>query len=108
MVAQKKFKIKKGDKVVVTTGRDKGTSGEVLRVFTEDDKLLVQGVNIRKKHRKPTQTAPGGVDQIETPIHISNVAIVDPKSEKATRVGYKTLKDGKKVRFAIGSGEVLD
>ena len=107
-MSQKKFKIKKGDTVVVTTGRDKGISGEVLRVVTEDDKLFVQGVNLRAKHRKPTQGNPGGIEKIETPIHVSNVAIVDPKSEKASRVGYKSLKDGKKVRISKASGETLD
>ncbi len=107
-MSQKKFKIKKGDTVVVTTGRDKGISGEVLRLITEDDKVLVQGVNLRTKHRKPSQANPGGLEKIEAPIHVSNVAIVDPKSEKATRVGYKSLKDGKKVRIAKASGETLD
>lgn len=108
MTAQKKFKVKKGDKVVVRTGRDKGKTGEVLRVNTGKDTLLVQGVNMRKKHRRPSQTGPGGIEEIETPIHVSNVAIVDPKSGKPTRVGLKTLKDGRKVRFAKASGEVID
>ncbi len=108
MTAQKKFKVKKGDKVVVRTGRDKGKTGEVLRVNTGKDTLLVQGVNMRKKHRRPSQTGPGGIEEIETPIHVSNVAVVDPKSGKPTRVGLKTLKDGRKVRFAKASGEVID
>jgi large subunit ribosomal protein L24 len=103
-----KYKIKKGDKVVVTTGRDKGKTGEVLRVLTEQSKLLVQGVNIQTKHRKPSSTSPGGIEKIESPIHVSNVAIVDPKEGKATRVGYKALKDGRKVRFAKKSNEVID
>jgi len=108
MTAQKKFKIKKGDKVIVTTGRDKGKTGDVLKIMTEEDRVMVKGINLRKKHRKPSQTSPGGIEEIETPIHISNLSVVDPKTDKATRIGYKTLKDGKKVRIAIRSGETID
>lgn len=103
-----KLKIKKGDKVVVLTGKDKGTKGEVVRVIPESLRVVVQGVNVVKKHRKPSQTAAGGIDNIELPLHISNVALVDPKSDKATRVGYKVLKDGKKVRVARKSGETIE
>ncbi len=102
-----KFKIKKGDKVVVLTGKDKGKTGEVKQVLTEDMKVIVNGVNVQTKHRKPSQTSAGGLDKIEAPIHVSNVAIVDPKTNKASRVGYKTVGE-RKVRVARGSGEVID
>lgn len=107
-MTQPKLKIKKGDTVVVTAGRDKGKSGEVLRVFPKDARVLVQGINLRKKHRRPSQAGAGGIEDIETPIHISNVAHVDPKDGKPTRVGYQTLKDGSKVRVAKRSGEAID
>jgi large subunit ribosomal protein L24 len=103
-----KFKIKKGDKVVVITGRDKGKSGEVLRVLRDEDRVLVQGVNMIKRHTKPSAGQTGGIVEKEAAIHISNVAHIDPKTRKPTRVGYKILEDGRKVRFAKRSGEVLD
>ena len=103
-----KFKIKKGDKVVVTTGRDKGKEGEVLRVLREDARVLVQGVNMVKRHTAPTQASPGGIVEKEAPLHISNVAHIDPKSKSPTRVGYKLDKDGNKVRIAKRSGEAID
>ena len=103
-----KLKIRKGDKVVVRTGRDKGKVGEVLRVFPEDNRALVQGVNVVRKHQKQTAGQEGGIVSKEMPIHISNIALRDPKDGKATKVGYKVLKDGKKVRFARNSGEVID
>jgi large subunit ribosomal protein L24 len=103
-----KFKIKKGDKVVVITGRDKGKSGEVLRVLRDVDRVLVQGVNMIKRHTRPAAGQTGGIVEKEAAIHISNVAHIDPKSSKPTRVGYKVLGDGRKVRFARRSGEVLD
>lgn len=103
-----KFKIKKGDKVVVTTGRDKGKEGEVIRVLREDERVLVQGVNMVKRHTAPSQMSPGGIVEKEAPIHISNVAHLDPKSGKATRAGYKIDKDGRKVRIARRSGEAID
>lgn len=103
-----KLKIRKGDKVVVRTGRDKGKVGEVLRVFPEDNRALVQGVNVVRKHQKQTPGQEGGIVSKEMPIHISNIALRDPKDGKPTRVGFKTLKDGKKVRFAKSSGEVID
>jgi large subunit ribosomal protein L24 len=103
-----KFKIKKGDKVIVITGRDKGKSGEVLRVVREEDRVLVQGVNMMKRHTRPAAGQPGGIIEKEATIHISNVAHIDPKSNEPTRVGYKILEDGRKVRFAKRSGEVLD
>lgn len=103
-----KLKIKKGDQVVVLTGRDKGAKGEVLVVLPEKRRVVVQGVNLVTKHQKPTQTSPGGIQKKELPIHVSNVALADPKSGEATRVGYKTLKDGKKVRVAKKSGETVE
>jgi large subunit ribosomal protein L24 len=103
-----KLKIKKGDKVVVITGRDKGKSGEVLRVLREENRVLVQGVNMMKRHTKPGAGQTGGIVEKEAAVHVSNVAHIDPKSQKPTRVGYKILADGRKVRFAKRSGEVLD
>jgi len=107
-MAQAKLKIQKGDQVIVLTGKDKGVKGEVLRAIPADSRVVVQGVNIAKKHQKPTQFAPGGIQEKEMPIHISNVALLDPKDDTATRVGYKTLESGKKVRIAKKSGEVID
>jgi large subunit ribosomal protein L24 len=103
-----KLKIRKGDKVIVRTGRDKGKTGEVLRVYPEDNRALVQGVNVVRKHQKQTAGQQGGIVSKEMPIHISNIALRDPKDGKPTKVGYKVLKDGKKVRFARKSGEVID
>ena len=103
-----KFKIKKGDRVVVTTGRDKGKSGEVLAVQRDRNRVLVQGVNLVKRHQKPSQTVQGGIIEKEASVHISNVAHIDPKTDQPTRVGYRLLDDGRKVRFAKGSGEVID
>ncbi len=107
-MANTKLKIKKGDQVVVISGSDKGSKGEVLAVMREENRVLVSGVNMRTKHKKPTSTTPGGIEKVEGPIHISNVALADPKSGKPTRVGYKMLKDGTKVRVAKASGETLD
>ena len=104
----KKFKLKKGDDVVVVSGRDKGKKGSILRVLREDDRVLVDGVNMVKRHTRSSQTQPGGIVSKEAPIHISNVALADPKDGVATRVGYKFLEDGRKVRFAKQSGEVID
>lgn len=106
--AAPKMKVKKGDKVIVITGRDKGKTGEVLKVMPEEQRVVVQGVNTVTKHRKPSRAGAGGIEKVDAPIHVSNLAHVDPKTEKPTRVGYKTLKDGKKVRFAVASGEVID
>ena len=103
-----KFKIKKGDKVVVITGRDKGKSGEVLRVVRAENRVIVQGVNLMKRHTAPRPGEPGGIVEREAAIHVSNVAHVDPKSQQPTRVGYRFLDDGRKVRFAKRSGEILD
>ena len=100
--------IKKGDRVVVTTGRDKGKKGEVIKIFPKDDRALVSGVNVVKRHQRQTQTQAGGIVNKESTIHLSNLAHVDPKSGKASRIGFKTLNDGRKVRFAKKSGEVID
>lgn len=101
-------KIKKGDQVIVTTGRSKGAIGEVLRVIPKSGTAFVQGVNMIKRHTRPTQASEGGIIEKEAEIHLSNLALIDPKDGKATRVGTKVLKDGKKVRYAKRSGEVLD
>ncbi|HMM15330.1 MAG: 50S ribosomal protein L24 [Parvibaculum sp.] len=101
-------KIKKGDKVVVLTGRDKGKKGAVLAVYPKENRALVQGVNIVKRHTKPSQTSTGGIVSREASIDLSNLAIEDPKTGKPTRVGFKTLEDGRKVRFAKASGETID
>jgi large subunit ribosomal protein L24 len=102
------FKIKKGDRVVVVSGRDRGKHGEVLRVVRKEDRLIVQGVNMVKRHSRPAAGHPGGIIDKEAPIHISNVAHLDPSTNGPTRVGYKFLEDGRKVRFAKRSGEVID
>jgi|TARA_B100000242_G_C42815560_1_gene379112 large subunit ribosomal protein L24 len=102
-----KYKIKKGDQVIVTTGRDKGRRGEVMQVLREENRVLVQGCNMVKRHTRPTQTNPGGIINKEAPLHVSNVAHIDPDSGSATRVGYE-VKDGKKIRIARRSGKALD
>ncbi|HJK86876.1 MAG TPA: 50S ribosomal protein L24 [Candidatus Megaira endosymbiont of Nemacystus decipiens] len=102
-----KLKILKNDKVQVIAGKDKGKIGEVLKVFPGDNKVLVSGVNVIQKHTKPTQTTEGGIKKKESPIHVSNVSYIDPKSSKITKLGYKTLEDGSKVRFSRKSGEVI-
>ena len=101
-------KIKKGDKVVVTTGRDKGKKGEVLKVLPKENKAIVSGVNTAKRHTKQTQRTQGGIVNKDLPIDLSNLAHVDPKSGEATKVGWKVLGDGRRVRFAKKSGEVID
>ena len=101
-------KIKKGDRVIVTTGRDKGKKGEVLKVLGSDDRVLVSGVNVVKKHQKQTQRDQGGIINKEAPIQVSNIAHADPKDGSATRIGWKKLNDGRMVRFAKKSGEVID
>jgi large subunit ribosomal protein L24 len=100
--------IRKGDNVVVISGSDKGKKGSVLKVFPKDNRALVQGVNMVKRHQRQTQTQQAGIVTKEAPVQLSNIAHVDPKSGKATRIGIKTLGDGRKVRFAKKSGEVID
>jgi large subunit ribosomal protein L24 len=104
----KKFRIKKDDEVIVLAGRDKGKKGSVLRVLRDSDRVIVHEVNVAKHHQAPSQTNPGGIITKEASIHISNVALIDPKSGKPTRVGYRRLEDNRKVRFAKQSGEVID
>jgi len=103
---QPKFKIKKGDEVIVVTGKDKGKKGQVLEVMPFESRVKVQGVNLVKRHRRPTQSAPGGIDTFEAPMHISNVAHIDPETGKATRVGYR-IENENKVRVAKASGKVI-
>jgi len=101
-------KIKKGDKVVVLTGRDKGRTGEVVRVMPQEERALVRGVNFVKRHQRQTMNQEGGIIQKEAPVHLSNLALADPKDGKPTRVGFKVLDDGRKVRFAKRSGDLID
>jgi len=102
------FKIRKGDRVVVTTGREKGKRGEVIRVLRTERRAVVAGVNMVKRHTKPSAGNPGGIVEKEAAIHLSNLALQDPKDGRPTRVGYKFLEDGRKVRVAKRSGEVID
>jgi large subunit ribosomal protein L24 len=103
-----KMKIKKGDRVKVITGGSKGKVGDVLRVLPKESRVVVSGVNMIKRHTKPGRTEQGGIIEREAAIHVSNVALLDPKSEKPTKVGFKFLEDGRKVRFARSSGETFD
>ena len=100
-------KIKRGDKVVVLAGRDKGKQGEVLRVMPQEDRAVVRGVNIVRRHTKQTADTQGGIIAKEGPIHLSNLAVEDPRDGKPTKVGFKKLEDGTKVRFAKRSGEII-
>ena len=105
MAAQK---IKKGDKVVVLSGKDKGRTGEVVKAMPRDGKVIVSGINVHARHRKPSQQNPqGGIERKEAPLHVSKVAVADPKTGKATRVRFET-RDGKKVRVAAKSGELIN
>ena len=101
-------KIKKGDKVVVLTGRDKGRTGEIVQVMPKENRALVRGVNLVKRHQRQTMNQEGGIIQKEAPVHLSNLALADPKDGKPTRVGFRILDDGRKVRFAKRSGDLID
>jgi len=101
-------KIKKGDQVIVLAGRDKGKKGEVFQIMPKDGRALVRGVNVVRKHQRQTAQQEGGIIAKEAPIHVSNLALEDPKDGKPTRVGFKRLDDGRKVRFAKRSGEVIE
>ena len=101
-------KIKKGDKVVVMTGRDKGKTGEVRQVMPDEGRAIVAGVNLARRHTKPSAQSEGGILSKEAPIHLSNLAITDPKTGKPSRVGFKILDDGRKVRVAKRSGDLID
>lgn len=107
-MTQPKLKIKKGDRVVVLTGRDKGKRGEVLQVIPSENRALVQGVNVVRKHQKQSAQQEGGIIAKEAPIHISNIAVEDPRDGSPTRVGFKLMDDGRKVRVAKRSGEAID
>jgi large subunit ribosomal protein L24 len=104
----RKLKIKKGDNIVVISGRDKGKTGEVLRVLPAEERVVVQGVNVVRRHTRPRMGDPGGIVEKELAIHISNIAHIDPQSSRPTRIGFKYLDDGRKVRFSRRSGEVID
>jgi large subunit ribosomal protein L24 len=102
-------RIRKGDKVVVIAGKDKAKSGEVLAVYPKDNRVLIQGVNVIKRHTKPGAAYPeGGIIEREAPVHESNVQLIDPKTGQPTRIGFRVLQDGSKVRYAKKSGEVID
>lgn len=107
--SKNKLHVKKGDTVIVISGKDKGKKGRVLQAYPKESRVLVEGVNMIKKHARPSQTNPqGGILNQEASIHSSNVMLVDPKTGGVTRVGYKTLENGKKVRVAKKSGETID
>jgi large subunit ribosomal protein L24 len=103
-----KMKIRKGDQVTVITGKDTGKTGEILRVIPAKRRVIVQGVNMIKRHTRPVAGNPGGIIEREASIHASNVSLLDPKENTPTRVGYKFLEDGRKARFAKRSGEIID
>lgn len=105
---QNKLKLKKGDEVIVIAGRDKGKKGSIIKVIPAERRVIVGGVNKVKRHSKPSKAGAGGIVEKEAPLHASNVMLVDPKTGKGSRVGYKTLADGKKVRVARKSGEVIN
>ena len=103
-----KLRVKKGDRVVVLTGSDRGKRGEILKVMPTEGRVLVSGINLVKRHTKQSAKSQGGIISKEAPIHVSNVSLLDPKTQKASRVGYKILADGTKVRVAKKSGEVIN
>jgi large subunit ribosomal protein L24 len=103
-----KFKIRKGDTVIVVAGKDKGKKGSVLKMLPKENRAIVQGVNVAKRHQKQSASQQGGIVSKELPIHISNIAHIDPADSKATRIAYKILEDGSRVRVAKRSGEVID
>ena len=102
------MKIKKGDKVIVITGKDKGKTGEVVKAMPKENKVIVSGINMAKRHQKPSQENAGGIVSKEMPIHVSNVALIDPKSGKATRIAMRVEEGGRKVRVAKRSGDAID
>lgn len=106
--AKPKLRLKKGDRVVVTAGRDRGKTGEILKVIPAERRVIIGGVNVVKRHQRPSMADPGGIKEIEASIAISNVALADPKDGKPTRVGFRFLEDGRKVRVAKRSGETID
>ena len=103
-----KLRLRRGDEVIVVSGRDKGRKGRIVRMQRGRERVIVQGANMVKRHMRPSAGQPGGIVEKEAALHISNVALVDPKTGEASRIGYKFLEDGRKVRFAKASGEVID
>ena len=103
-----KFKVRKGDRVAILSGKDKGKTGEILKMIPDVRRAIVQGVNMVKRHTAPSQAGAGGVVEKEASIHVSNISLIDPKDDRPTRVGFKSLEDGRKVRYAKKSGEVID
>jgi len=103
-----KLKVKKGDNVIVITGKDKGKTGEIITVFPKTSRVIVRGVGVAKRHTAQSQTSQGGILDKELSVHVSNVSHIDPKDKKASKIGYKFLKDGRKVRFIKRSGDLLD
>jgi large subunit ribosomal protein L24 len=103
-----KFKVKKGDRVAILSGKDKGKTGEILKMIPDVRRAIVQGVNMVKRHTAPSQAGAGGVVEKEASIHVSNISLIDPKDDRATRVGFKSLEHGRKVRYAKKSGEIID
>ncbi len=103
-----KLRVKKGDEVIVVAGKDSGKRGEVLRVMPSENRVVVQGVNMVKRHTRPSPASPGGIEDKEAALHVSNISLIDPKDNKPTRVGDKVLEDGRKVRYAKRSGEIID
>ncbi|MFP4002326.1 MAG: 50S ribosomal protein L24 [Alphaproteobacteria bacterium] len=103
-----KLKFRRGDQVIVRTGKDKGKQGEILKMLPAEQRAVVRGVNVVQRHQRQTATQEGGIIAREAPIHVSNLAHVDPKTGEPTRVGYRILEDGRKVRFAKRSGEMID
>ena len=103
-----KFRVRKGDRVAILSGKDKGKTGEILKMIPDVRRAIVQGVNMVKRHTAPSQAGAGGVVEKEASIHVSNISLIDPKDDRATRVGFKSLEDGRKVRYAKKSGEVID
>ncbi len=101
-------RFKKGDKVIVLTGKDRGKTGDIVKAIPQEGRVIVQGINMMRRHTRPSASEAGGIVEKEASIHVSNVAIVDPKENVATRVGFRMLDDGTKVRFAKRSGEVID
>jgi large subunit ribosomal protein L24 len=101
-------RIRKGDNVVVLTGRDKGKTGEVIRVIPDEDRAIVRGVNVARRHQRQTPSQEGGIIRKEMPIHLSNIALTDPASGRATRVGFRRNDDGQKVRYAKRTGDLID
>jgi large subunit ribosomal protein L24 len=103
-----KLKVKKGDTVLVISGKDKGKSGEIVTVYPKNNRVILRGINLAKRHTAQSQTSQGGIIDKELSIHVSNISHIDPKDNKATRIGYRFLDDGRKIRVAKRSGDLID